>query len=167
MNIDRYPERYDPVHRAADTSRPPQRSRPIDGAPNNRTRQPVPPNRRRRRRSRRPQLIFMVGVCSVILMIISLVMIVYSCSTRNPLVGKWSLDRMTSYVFYEDGKGALVVPRGRYSFNYTMGDGLLTIDFQDENAQDALYEYEQDGDTLTLIGGNQDVRGTYVLQRQG
>lgn len=137
----------------------PRYDRPTSG------RNGVPPRRRRRRRSRRPQYLFVVGVCSLILLILSLVLLIHSCATRNPLVGKWKVDSMTSYVFYEGNSGALVVPRGRYTFTYTMDGDQLTIDFHDENALDSKYTFDKDGDQLTLVGGNAGARGTYVLQR--
>ena len=125
----------------------------------------VPPRRRRRRRSRRPQYLFVVGLCSLVLLILSLVLLIHSCVTQNPLVGKWKVDSMTSYIFYEGDSGALVVPRGRYTFTYTLDGDQLSIDFHDENALDSSFTFDKDGDELTLVGGNEGARGTYVLQR--
>lgn len=130
------------------------------------SRRPTSHRRRRRRRSRTPQLYLLVGLGFVILLILSMILTIHSCVTRNPIVGKWSLDQMTSYVFYEEGNGALVVPRGKYTFDYTLDGNILSIDFHDENALDSNFEYEKDGDTLTLVGGNKDVKGTYELKLQ-
>lgn len=107
-----------------------------------------------------------VGLASVILLIVSLVLLIRSCVNYNPLVGKWAVDSMTSYIFYEDGTGIMVVPRNRYSFTYTMEDDWLFIDFEDEKALDSAFEYDKDGDKLTLVGGNEDNRGTFVLTLQ-
>jgi hypothetical protein len=127
--------------------------------------QRTPPRRRRRRRSRRPQVLFFAGIGFFLLMVLSLILLIHSCVTRNPIVGKWSVDSMTSYVFYEGGKGALMVPKGRYTFDYILEDDQLTIDFHDEKALDSSFTFEKDGDQLTLVGGNKDARGTYVLEK--
>ena len=174
MSMDSNPGTERPSRTRGNASRPSERSRSRrpntqeksyhgrflhdTSAPQARRRQ-----RRRRRRSASPLTLLLLGTGSVALLIISIVLLIHSCVSRNPLVGRWSLDQMTSYVFYEGGTGALEVPRGRYTFTYTIEDELLTIDFHDDKAEDSEYVFEKDGDTLTLVGGNHAAKGTYVL----
>lgn len=107
-----------------------------------------------------------VAAFFLLLLLVSIALMIHSCVSANPLVGNWKMDSMTSYEFYEDGQGALVVPRGKYPFAYTMEDDLLTIDFYDENAHDSQFTYQLDDNVLTLVGGNKDLKGTYVLEKQ-
>lgn len=43
---------------------------------------------------------------------------------------------------------------------------LWNIDFSDEAVHDGTYTFSVDGDTLTLIGGEGTIGGSYELHRQ-
>jgi len=52
-----------------------------------------------------------------------------------------------------------------YDFTYEIKDNQLYIDFVNESAHDATYEFSVKGDTLTLIGGEGTIGGTYELTK--
>ncbi len=83
----------------------------------------------------------------------------------SSLIGAWQMDEVTSYVFYDRETGAMVLPSHTYDFRYTTDESTLTIDFTYEGAKDAVYTFTLKGDILTLSGGNEDVQGTYTLNR--
>ena len=89
------------------------------------------------------------------------IVIVLLCG-KSPLKGKWDLDGVTSYVFYNNGKGALVLPTAEYEFRYTIEEDVLVIDYTDEQVKDARYTYSIDGNKLTLNGGNATTQGEFV-----
>ncbi len=130
------------------------------------SRKPAQRRRKKRKQSNGRLLVLLMGVCSLVLLVLSLILIIHSCTSRNPVVGSWKLDSMTTYEFYDDGKGALIVPKGNYSFTYTLDDDKLSIDFHDENALDSEFVYEVEDDVLTMVGGNKAIKETYVLQKQ-
>ena len=52
-----------------------------------------------------------------------------------------------------------------YDFTYEIKDNQLYIDFVNESAHDATYEFSVKGDTLILIGGEGTIGGTYELTK--
>ena len=48
---------------------------------------------------------------------------------------------------------------------YTIDGNKLMIDYANESVRDSEYEFTVDGNTLTLIGGEGTVGGTYELKR--
>ena len=60
---------------------------------------------------------------------------------------------------------ALELPSISYDFTYTIDGNKLMIDYANESVRDSEYEFTVDGNTLTLIGGEGTVGGTYELKR--
>lgn len=52
-----------------------------------------------------------------------------------------------------------------YDFTYTIDGNKLMIDYANESVRDSEYEFTVDENTLTLIGGEGTVGGTYELKR--
>ena len=104
---------------------------------------------------------FLIGLCMLLL----IVMIISATAHKNPLEGKWNMDDVTIYEFGSANKGALLLPSTEYEFTYTTKDDVLYIDFIAENAKDASYAFQVNGDTLTFEGGNATTQGTYVLKK--
>lgn len=102
---------------------------------------------------------------AVILVLVAVIIGMLGIISRNPLSGSWRMDSVTVYRFENDGTGELILPTSNYEFTYTAKDGTLNIDFSYEGAKDASYEYEIQGDILTLNGGNATNRGVYKLSR--
>ena len=60
------------------------------------------------------------------------------------------------------GSGAMLLTLADYDFTYEIKDNQLYIDFVNESAHDATYEFSVKGDTLILIGGEGTIGGTYA-----
>lgn len=71
---------------------------------------------------------------------------------KTGLEGLWTVDGVTSYRFERGGKGAMELPSANYAFKYTVQDGVLSIDFEDEAARDNSYTYSVSDTTLVLTG---------------
>ena len=67
--------------------------------------------------------------------------------------------------FASSGSGAMELPSISYDFTYTIDGNKLMIDYVNESVRDSEYEFTVDGNTLTLIGGEGTVGGTYELKR--
>ena len=83
----------------------------------------------------------------------------------DALVGTWEFDGTTTYSFDGSGSGAMELPSISYDFTYTIDGNKLMIDYANESVRDSEYEFTVDGNTLTLIGGEGTVGGTYELKR--
>ena len=85
----------------------------------------------------------------------------------NTLNGTYSYDKNTKYVFNGKGKGSLNIQEGEYKYTYTIDGSKLPIDFKNADLYDATYEYQIDGDTLTLVGGEgtASVGTKYILTK--
>ena len=105
-----------------------------------------------------------IGGASVI--IVAIILIVKGCSgATDALAGTWDLDSNTTYEFDGKGSGAMLLTLADYDFTYEIKDNQLYIDFVNESAHDATYEFSVKGDTLTLIGGEGTIGGTYELTK--
>ena len=83
----------------------------------------------------------------------------------DALAGTWEFDGTTTYSFDGSGSGAMELPSISYDFTYTIDGNKLMIDYANESVRDSEYEFTVDGNTLTLIGGEGTVGGTYELKR--
>lgn len=119
--------------------------------------------KRLRKQKRRKQLLFSIAILLAFFIVLSVTLVIIH--QKNPLEGKWYMDEVTAYEFYDDGKGAMVLPSAEYEFTYSITDNNLSIDFNYEGAKDAQYIFTIEGNTLTLEGGNTTTQGTYVLSK--
>ena len=87
------------------------------------------------------------------------------CGRTDALAGKWDFDGTTAYEFDSKGSGAMLLTLADYDFTYEIKDNQLYIDFVNESAHDATYEFSVKGDTLILIGGEGTIGGTYELTK--
>lgn len=104
---------------------------------------------------------------SIVILIVLLTVAVVAgiALPTSPLEGKWDMDGVTSYEFYKNGKGAMVLPSAEYEFVYEIEDNTVYIYFLYDGAKDAQYIFAVDGDVLTLDGGNATVQDTYILTK--
>lgn len=84
----------------------------------------------------------------------------------NPLLGIWDMDGVTSYEFVDEQTGKLLLPSSEYEFSYKTDGDVLTIDFADERARDAVYQFSVQGDTMALTGGTVTTQDSYTLTRR-
>lgn len=131
------------------------------------TRQHIPQKRRTAKKRRQRRLLgISAAVLAIILLVVLIIVIARSCSTgTNVLSGTWALDGTTVYQFDGNGKGAMVLHAVSYDFTYTIDGNKLVIDYRNESVHDATYEFTVDGDTLTLVGGEGTIGGTYELTK--
>lgn len=125
-----------------------------------RVQQPAVQRNRRKHKQRKNRFI-----CFSIVAIAVIAVIVLFATLKSPLVGVWHMDEVTTYEFYRNGEGAMVLPSAEYEFTYSVSDDTLSIDFNFEGAKDAEYTFAIEGNTLTLYGGNTTNQGTYVLRK--
>ena len=59
----------------------------------------------------------------------------------------------------------LILTTMTFEFNYTVDGNNVSIDFVDERASDAKYEFVIDNDLLMLTGGPADSQGQHILKR--
>ena len=64
-----------------------------------------------------------------------------------------------------DGNGALLLPNVTYEFTYAIKKDQISIDYENESVRDGTYIFTAEDNTLTLIGGEGTVGGTYTLTR--
>lgn len=116
-----------------------------------------------RKGKRNNRLLVLLGAILVVLLVLMLVL--HFTRSNSPLKGKWYMDEVTAYEFYDGKNGAMVLPTDEYDFTYSVEGDTLSIDFQHEGAKDAQYTFSIEGNTLNLDGGNATNRGTYVLKK--
>ncbi len=80
--------------------------------------------------------------------------------------GVYKYNEDVSYQFKGNGKGILFDKQDKYKFKYDLNDTELFIKFEDETIEDSTYEYTLENDTLTIIGKEGTVGGTYILKKQ-
>lgn len=107
-----------------------------------------------------------VGIAILAVLVLIIVLIVKGCSGgTDVLKGKWDLDSTTAYEFSGDGNGALLLPNATYEFTYEIKKDQISIDYENESVRDGTYTFTVEDNTLTLIGGEGTVGGTYTLTR--
>ena len=88
----------------------------------------------------------------------------------DKLAGVFVYGDETKYEFDGRGKGCMCLTyeghEHHYAYKYTMKDDQLFLKFKENEATDATYTYQLDGDVLTLEGGEGTAGGTYVLTRK-
>lgn len=121
--------------------------------------------RKRRKQKKQRRGVLLAAVLAVLILLI--VLLARGCSGGDWLKGTWDYDGNTVYQFDGKGRGALRLPLSSYDFSYEVKDNQLHIDFSDEAVHDGSYTFTVNGDTLTLIGGEGTIGGSYELHRQG
>ena len=119
-----------------------------------------------RKRRQRKRLIKRILMLILILLLIA-VAIIYICRTwfsDSSIVGTWDYDSATVYRFDDNGKGTLLLPNTNYDFSYLISEDVISIDFEDENAEDSSYTYSIKGRKLSLRSVEMS-DSVYVLKR--
>lgn len=107
-----------------------------------------------------------IGIVALGILILIIVLIVKGCSGgTDVLKGKWDVDGTTAYEFSGDGNGALLLPNVTYKFSYDINKDQISIDYENESVRDGTYTFTVEDNTLTLIGGEGTVGGTYELTK--
>lgn len=77
------------------------------------------------------------------------------------LLGVWTIDDNTTYVFDGIDRGILLTGVDNYTFTYSAEDGELRIDSDVSQGEDVIYHYTLDGDSMTWKRGE----ATYQLKK--
>lgn len=121
---------------------------------------------RKKRIQRRRRLMFGGSITALAVLILLIVLLMRGCTDSGALVGTWTYDGNTTYQFDDDGSGAMKLTAISYDFIYTIDGDQLHIDFENESVHDGTYTFTVDGNTLTLVGGEGTIGGTYTLTKQ-
>ncbi|MBR3199326.1 MAG: hypothetical protein IKG27_04865 [Bacilli bacterium] len=100
----------------------------------------------------------------LLFLIIFIVSVLIIFRPKNPLIGTWTTDGVTIYRFDKKGKGALIVPLSKYTFNYKMNDDEIHIDFKNKKLHDSDYKVSFKKGKLILKGINKTT-GTYTFKK--
>lgn len=92
----------------------------------------------------------LIPILIVIILIIVGIVIFLNKPKKDKLVGLWDSDGNTKYEFDGKGKGKILVPMAEYVFSYSIKGNDVSIDFINEKATDAVYEFNVSGDKLEL-----------------
>ncbi len=107
--------------------------------------------KRRRKAKIRRYCILAAAIAAILLLII---LICKGCAGGDVLKGTWDMDGTTVYQFEGNGEGSMILPSNTYTFKYTINEEekTVSIDFEDEKANDYTYNYEVTKDKLILSG---------------
>ncbi len=118
---------------------------------------------------RRQRRIFIsVTAAIAVALIVGIALLFRSCTANkipNELLGTWRLDSGAVYTFEKNGTGTLNAGSTDYTFTYTVKKDELSIDFTVDSLTDGKYTFSVDGDTITMVGGEGTVGGTYLLTK--
>ena len=124
-------------------------------------------NKRKKKKQKQRRMLFGGAAAALIVIVVLIVLIVKCCSGRTDvLAGTWDFDGTTTYSFDGEGSGAMVLPSISYDFTYMINGDRLVIDFANEILQDSTYTFLVEDGTLTMIGGEGTIGGTYELNKR-
>ena len=124
-------------------------------------------NKRKKKKQKQRRMLFGGAAAALIVIVVLIVLIVKGCSGRTDVrAGTWDFDGTTTYSFDGEGSGAMVLPSISYDFTYMINGDRLVIDFANEILQDSTYTFLVEDGTLTMIGGEGTIGGTYELNKR-
>lgn len=85
-------------------------------------------------------------------------------SVNEQLIGNWTTDGITIYMFNENNTGILKLPLSEYSFKYILKNNDVYIDFENENSVDSSYTISFEENKMFLKGINQTT-GNFILTK--
>ena len=122
--------------------------------------------RKRKKKQTQRRMVLCGAIAALAVIIVGIILLAKGCSGgTDALAGTWEFDGTTTYSFDGSGSGAMELPSISYDFTYTIDGNKLMIDYANKSVRYSEYEFTVDGNTLTLIGGEGTVGGTYELKR--
>ena len=122
--------------------------------------------RKRKKKQTQHRMVLCGAIAALAVIIVGIILLAKGCSGgTDALAGTWEFDGTTTYSFDGRGSGAMELPSISYDFTYTIDGNKLMIDYANKSVRYSEYEFTVDGNTLTLIGGEGTVGGTYELKR--
>ena len=86
--------------------------------------------------------------------------------TAEELAGTWTVDGTTSYLFEEDGQGALLLPENSYPFSYTIEAEELILQFENSAIGTAVFVPTITEDSLILKRNQETGDSEFQLERE-
>ena len=108
------------------------------------------------------KILILAILVAIVLLVLLVVLLFGNKKPEKELLGSWSTEGGTIYEFQKKGQGVMIVPLKDYKFTYKIKDDKLYIDYEDEKANDAEYEYTIEKNKLTIKGE----RGTFKLTKK-
>lgn len=87
-------------------------------------------------------------------------------ATTDVLSGAWVYDQYTKYEFDGYGKGCMCLENTHYEYSYKINGDKLSMNFENEAVHDCIYTFKVENNTLTIIGGEGTIGGTYKLTKK-
>ena len=81
------------------------------------------------------------------------------------IAGTWTIDEGTSYSFNADGTWALILPKKRYSFKYTLEENEMKVDFENKRLRDSTFKVSMMDDALTLQCEDEYFENEFSLEK--
>ena len=81
------------------------------------------------------------------------------------ITGFWTVDGITNYWFDENGIGELILPEHEFSFNYTVEEDELTLEFEDTSIGTAVFTFTVEDDRLILKREEEAGTSEFILEK--
>jgi len=85
--------------------------------------------------------------------------------TMEDIAGTWTIDDITTYSFKADGTGALILPKNKYSFKYTLEEDEMKIDFENNKLRDSTFKVSMMDGVLTLQCTDEYFENEFTLEK--
>ena len=86
-------------------------------------------------------------------------------TAAEQLPGYWTVDGVTTYLFDEDGSGAMILPEHRYPFSWTAEGDVLTLQFEDSDIGEVEFTVSVSSDTLTMERQMEDGTAKFKFEK--
>lgn len=110
-----------------------------------------------------------IWLADAALLLIAVLLIAFILSLRSsqPLEGTWAYGETAEVQFGGRGSGKIKLTdtNTECPFSYAVNENALQINFDNDYITDASYTFTVEEDTLTLVGGEGTMGGTYSLIR--
>jgi len=94
------------------------------------------------KKKRKLKRIVWIYIFIVFIILSNLILYKSLFSSKAKLIGTWTTDNVTTYEFYKNNTGKLVVSLSEYKFKYSLKKNILYIDFENDKSEDSKYEYK-------------------------
>lgn len=101
-----------------------------------------------------------IALLIVIVILIVLVVLIFT-KKNNPLIGKWSNEKDTTYQFDKDYTGKLILSIGEYKYKYEINDDKLFVDFENDTSTDTEFTFKIEDEKLILTSNY----GTFTFKK--
>ena len=105
-------------------------------------------------------------IVTIAITFIVLFALLSSKTELETIKGTWVYDQYTKYEFDGEGNGCMRLEDLHYKYTYNVLDNKLILNFEDDAVHDCTYTFEVKENTLTIVGEEGTVGGTYELTKE-